>query len=122
MEVKGYCTINKSATTGRGENLNKFIGKDVRILDFGHDDSVLVIDAEASEIAMFDKIDVYRKFECSISGDVICPPNTSMIEQMAYTMKVKTRKGGYNNLLRAMVIQASLMKGHFDDRLLFAKQ
>jgi len=122
MEVVGYCTIHRDAKTGTGMNLEKFIGKDVRVMEFAKDGGVLVISADAQSMATFDKEDVYRKFECSISGDVICPPDMNVIEQMMYHTKVITRKGGYNNILRNMVIEASLMKGKFVDGFLFAKQ
>lgn len=123
METVGYCTIKKDATTCKGtNNPERFIGKDCRVIEFAPDGGVLVLDSEATGLAMFDKQDVYRKFECSVSGDVICPPNMGMLEQMVYATKVMTRKGGYNQLLKGMVIQASLMKGKFTDDFLFQKE
>lgn len=122
MEVSGYCTINRNATTGRGENLQSFIGKDCRVMEFARDGGVLVINAEATGMAMFDKQDVYRKFECKVIGDVLCLPELNMMEQMMYVSKVTMRKGGYNNLLKNMVIQASLMKGKLNDDFLFQKE
>lgn len=122
MEVVGYCTINRNATTGRGEDLHTFIGKDCRVLEFAKDGGVLVLNQQATSVAMFDKQDVYRKFECGTDGHVICPPNLNIFEKMAYFTKVTTRKGGYNNLLKNMVIQASLMKGKLNDDFLFQKE
>lgn len=121
-EIAGYCTIKKDATTGTAQNLDKFLGKDVRVMEFARDGGVLVVSSDATEMAMFDKQDVYRKFECSVSGDVICPPNMDVMKQMIYTSKVMMRKGGYNQLLKGMVIQASLMKGKFTDDFLFQKE
>ena len=122
MDIVGYCTIDRNATTGVAKNINSFLGKDLRVMEFAADGGVLVLNPEATELAMFDKKDVYRKFECTICGDVICPPRLDMMGQMAYTYKVTTRKGGYNPLLKGMVIQASLMKGKFNDSFLFQKQ
>lgn len=44
------------------------------------------------------------------------------MEQMMYVHKVTTRKGGYNNLLKNMVIQVSLMNGKLTDDFLFQKE
>ncbi len=122
MDVVGYCTINKNATTGKGTNLQSFTGKDCRVMEFDTDGGVLVINSEATEMAMFDKQDVYRKFNCKVCGDVICPPELSLIEQMMYVSKVTMRKGGYNTLLKHMVIEVSLMKGKVTDDFLFQKE
>jgi hypothetical protein len=122
MEVTGYCTISKNATTGRGENLQSFIGKDCRVFEFSTDGGVLVVNSEATGVAMFDKEDVVRKFECRVVGDVLCPPQLNVVEQMVYVAKVTMRKGGYNNLLKNMVIQASLAKGKLSDDFLFQKE
>lgn len=122
MEVMGYCTINKNATTGMGIYLETFIGKDCRVMEFANDGGVLVVNSQASAMATFEKQDVYRKFECSVWGDVICPPKLNFVERMMYMAKVTTRKGGYNLLLKNMVIQASLMKGKFNDDFLFQKE
>jgi hypothetical protein len=120
MEVQGYCTINRNATTGRGSELETFIGKDCRVMEFAQDGGVLVMNAQATAIASFDQVDVYRSFACRAVGDVLCPPDmTDPIAQIMYMTKVTTRKGGYNAMLRNMVIQASLMKGKFTDDLLF---
>lgn len=122
MDVVGYCTIKKDATTGSGSKIDTFLGKDVRVMEFTPEGDVLVINQEATAMAMFDACDVVRKFKCCLSGDVICPPGLNLIEQMTYHAKVTMRKGGYNNLLRNMVIQASLHKGEFNDSFLFQQQ
>jgi hypothetical protein len=71
---------------------------------------------------MFDKIDVYRSFKCGYSNGIVTPPNLEMLEQMMYVAKAQQRKGGYNGLIRNMVIEASLMKGKFHDSFLWAMQ
>lgn len=119
-EVVGYATIKKDATTGVSIDLPSFLGQDVRVLEFSkHDGSVLVVNREATALGTFEKEDVYRSFECSVIGDVICPPGLNFIEQIAYQVKVHSRKGGYVPLLKGMVIQASLMKGRLYDDFLF---
>lgn len=121
MDIQGYCTISRTATTGVGQNLETFIGQDCRVIDFNERGDVLLINREATHMAMFDKVDVYRFFQCKMYGDVVCPPDMGLPEQIAYSAKVLTRKGGYNTLLKHMVIEASLMKGCFTDRFLFSK-
>lgn len=123
MEVTGYATIKKDAKTGIGSNPEKFFGQDVRVIEFSTDnEGVLVVASDGESMCMFDKEDVKRSFKCGVIGEIITPPDMDISEKMIYSMKVMNRKGGYNNLLRAMVIQASLMKGKFDDNILFAKE
>lgn len=122
MEIQGYATINKNATTGVGPEIDSFLGQDVRVVEFASDGGVLCVNREATAMAMFEKQDVYRSFKCTSVNNVICPPNLNLLEQMMYIGKVITRKGGYNLRLKQMVIQASLMKGEFYDYFLWAKQ
>lgn len=123
MDVVGYAEIKKDAVTGRSPiSLDNFIGKPCRVMEFNKEGDVLLIDSKSTGLATFDACDVYRKFECKVVGDVLTPPEMNMVEQMIYVTKVQTRKGGYNNLLKQMVIQASLLKGKFNDHLLFAMQ
>lgn len=122
METVGYATIRKEATTGVGPEINSFLGQDVRVMEFAEDGGVLVINREATAMAMFEKQDVYRSFKCTVQGDYICPPGLDFLQQMEYSARCTLRKGGYNPTLKAMVIQASLMKGKFTDSFLWAKQ
>lgn len=122
FEPVGYCTIKSDAKSGKAENLNKFLGKDLRVMEFDQWGGVLVISSDATELAMFDKEDVVRKFECTLMGDYIMPPKIDMLEQMIYMTRLNTRKGGYAPILKQMVIQASLMKGEFNDNFLFQKE
>ncbi len=71
---------------------------------------------------MFDKEDIYTSFKCGYTNGIVTPPDLSMIDEMMYLAKVQQRKGGYNQILCNIVIQASLMKGKFNDSLLWAKQ
>lgn len=121
MDIEGFVTIKKNATTCKGAlNPNEFIGKDCAVLSFGFDDSVLVLNPAGTALGMFEKEDVERKFKCSglVSG-VVCPPNLNQFEKLLYVTKALGRKGGYNNLVKNMVIQYSLMEGEFTDNFLW---
>lgn len=121
-DIVGYCTIKKNATTGVGLNLESFMGKDCRVLEFAQDGGVLCVNNEATSIAMFDKDDVIRKFECGMLGEVLIPPNLDMVGQMFYASRMMNRKGGYNYIVMNMVIEVSLMKGKLTDDFLFQKE
>lgn len=123
MDIVGFVHISNKATTCKGaENPNEFIGKVCAVMEFGFDDSVLVLNPQKTALAMFDKGDVYRSFKCSYSNGIVCPVSENPIEQMLYVSKCLTRKGGYNHILMNMVIQASLMKGKFYDAFLWQLQ
>ena len=122
MEVVGYATIKKDAVVPSTLPMSEFQGQDVRVMEFDREGGALVVNAKATGIAHFDKEHIYRKFECGVQGDVLTPPGLNLVEQMMYVGKVMTRKGGYNGILRQMVVQASLMKGKFNDQFLFAVQ
>ena len=121
-DVVGYCEIKPDAKV-QAASPDKFRGKIVRVMEFQRDgDGALVISSDATELGMVEADAIRRKFECSSQGEVLMPPGLDLIGQMAYATKVMTRKGGYNNLLKQMVIQASLMKGEFCDNFLFQKE
>lgn len=123
IEIKGFCEIKIDATTCKGaKNPNEFTGEVCRVMDFGCDDSVLVLNPKGTALAMFDKEDVLRSFKCSYFNGVVLPPNLDLEEKLVFHYKLTTRKGGYNNLLANIVIANSLIKGEYDDRFLFAKQ
>lgn len=123
MDIVGFAHINKNATTCKGaKNPNEFIGKICPVYEFGRDESVLVLNPLGRALAMFDKIDIYRSFKCGYSNGVVTPPDLKMLFQTMYVTKALSRKGGYNKLLRSMVIEASLAKGVFTDGFLWAKQ
>lgn len=124
QDIVGFVHINKNATTCKGAiNPSEFIGKTCAVMEFSKiDGCVLVLNPQSTALAMFDKQDVYRKFECNYINGVVVPPNLNLIEQITYVTAAQNRKGGYNALLRNMVIEASLMKGKFHDSFLWAKQ
>jgi len=123
MDIVGFAHIDKNATTCKGaKNPNEFIGQTCAVMEFDSDGGVLCLNPEGTALAMFDKQDVYRSFECTMQSDVVCPPKQDMLSNMAYVTKCMMRKGGYNKLLSRMVIQASLMKGKFTDNFLWQLQ
>ena len=123
MDIVGFCTIRPNATTCKGaERPEEFMGKDCPVMEFDQWGGVLCLNPQGTAMAMFDKDDIKRQFKCKMRGEFIYPPDLDEIGQMAYMSKVISRKGGYNALLRNMVIQASLMKGEFNDNFLFAKE
>lgn len=123
MDIVGFVHINKNATTCKGaKNPAEFIGQTCPVFEFDQEGGVLCMNPQGTAMAMFDNVDVFRKFECSVHGDVICPPGQDTLANMGYATACLTRKGGYNKMLARMVIEASLMKGKFHDGFLWAKQ
>lgn len=120
MEVVGYCEIKKDATTCKGtEKPENYIGKLCRVMEFDQWGGVLVLNSAATGLAMFDACDVHRKFECKVAGEYLLPPGLNPIAEMEYMHRLMTRKGGYNTIVRQMVIGASLLKGKYNDDFLF---
>jgi len=123
MELVGYAEIRKDATTGMSAvSLDLFKGNAVRVYEFASDGGVLVLDAKATGLATFDACDVVRKFECAEVGEYLIPPGLHFLEQHLYVANLMNRKGGWNPLLRQMLIGSSLHKGKFNDSFLFQKQ
>jgi hypothetical protein len=122
-KIVGFAHIKKDATTCAGAiNPEEFIGQTCAVMEFGFDDCVLVLNPQGTALASFDKEDVQRSFKCGYSAGIVTPPDLDMLNQMLYVTKAQNRKGGYNNLVRNMVIAASLSKGEFSDSFLWAKQ
>ena len=121
--IVGFAYIKPGATSCKGaERPEDFIGKTCRVMEFGVDDSVLVLNNESTALAMFDKEDVKTSFKCGYMNGVVTPPNLDPIAQMFYVVKAQSRKGGYNQILSNMVIHGSLMKGKFYDDFLWTMQ
>ncbi len=86
MELVGYCSIKKNATTCAGTDApEKFLGRNLRVMEFAQDGGVLCVAQDGSCAAMFDKKDVYRKFKCDDVSGVLIPPNLNMIELLLPT-------------------------------------
>lgn len=123
MELQGYALIDRDAKDAISPiGMENFKGKIVRVLEFNREGDVLVIDDGGTGLAMFDKEDVSRSFRCGQVGEVVTPPDLDMMAQMSYVAMAQGRKGGYNRIVRQMVIAASLHREEFCDSLLWAKQ
>jgi hypothetical protein len=122
MDVVGYAIIREGADAISPIPLEKFYKNRVRVMEFATDGGVLVIDNYASGLAMFDKKDVISSFRCEPFMGVICPPNLTMGEKFEYYARCMNRQGGYNSIVREMVIAVSLHRGEFSDSLLWQAQ
>jgi hypothetical protein len=115
-DIVGYCLIKSDATTCAGARKpEEFIGKILRVMEFNPEGDVLVVNQQGTALAMFDACDVKQKFECDFVGDYIIPPNLNYIEKTVYASKWMNRQGGYNNIIKQMVIAISLAKGKYSD-------
>lgn len=121
--IVGFAHIKKDATTCTGaRNPSEFIGETCAVMEFGVDDCILALNPQGTAMAMFDKEDVKASFKCGYSNGVVTPPGLNMMAQMMYVAKAQTRKGGYNNIVKQMVIAASLHKNEFNDSFLWQLQ
>lgn len=121
MDIKGYCTIKESAEGRYVADVKKW--KEAlycRVMDYNIDGDVLALLPDGKTMGMFNKNEVESFFPCVVFGNVLCPPDADFAVQMVYYHKVISRKGGYNDLLKRMVILASLRKGKLDDEFLFS--
>lgn len=122
-DIVGFAHIKYDATTCKGaKNPSEFIGQTLAVMEFGVDDCVLVYNPKMTALAMFDKEDVQSSFKCGYVNGVVTPPGLNMIDQMMYVTKSQTRKGGYNYILREMVIAASIHKKQFNDGFIWQMQ
>ena len=134
-EVKGYCLLKstehcfigyneKSDPAGYREIKESLVGRPLRIVDVAVDNSGFLVLAPNGralvDVRSMDDVD--RHFLCDELADVLIPCGLSPQEKMMESMRRMNRKGGYNELLRKMVIVASLQKKEFNDDFLFAKQ
>lgn len=92
-KIVGFVRISKDAKTCKGaKNPSEFIGNVCRVVEFGHDDCVMVLNPESTALAMFDKEDVQQSFKCGYVNGVITPPNLDYISEIAYYTKAISRK------------------------------
>lgn len=134
-DIKGYCLLKSidRCFIGYREAENPVVYSEIkmsltryplRIVDVAVDDSGFLV-LEPGGRALVDvrsMDDVDRYFLCDEFGGVLLPRGLSTKEKIVQSMRRLNRKGGYNDLLRKMVIAASLQKNEFNDDFLFAKQ
>jgi hypothetical protein len=127
MKLQGYCHIKTNADLSRcmGEKKD-WINLPIRVLEFNDDsESCLVIDRTATQVGMIEYKDIVSKFKCIERCGVLLPWSDKSEFDVEITMEVikrKNRKGGYCELVKAMVVQSSLHSGEFNDKFLFQKQ
>lgn len=126
MKSIGFCTISPKAK-GRGIQdfqMTSFLGKICQIQDLNDDGDILALNETGTALGMFEKHEIINYFlcDCSSMQGVILPPNLEFFDKMQYYNKLTSRKGGYNNIIKQMVIIASLHKGQYTDAFLFQKE
>lgn len=94
------------------------------IFDIGVNNSGFMCMAPQGEclIDIRDTNDVESYFLCELMGDVVVPQGLSFLDKNLYYTKRMSRKGGYNYIVRNLVIMSSLRAGKVDDRFLFTEE
>lgn len=124
-DIRGYCTL-KNINTVKGyiynpEELLK--APFLRIFDIAvGNDGFMILNPQGTALAMVDMPDVDRYFLCDDMAGVLIPPDLTFMQQLIEVAMRQSRKGGYNEIIRRMVIGASLHAGKFNDDFLFEKQ
>jgi hypothetical protein len=121
-DIVGYALI-KNNTKGKALNLDQFEGELVRALEINEDTKcVLVINAQANEIGMFDFEDVQSYFKCSEHAGILMPPDLDFMQKFAYFTKVMSYPQNCKrdmSFIKKMVIASSIHRGKFTDTLYF---
>lgn len=136
LELKGYCTLKSTrhVVIGLDPDLNPteynklkdeldhgclLTIVDIAVNNTGFlcfaSDPGCVVDVQSMD-------DVYKYFYCDKFNDVLLPPGLDDTQKLIQSIKRVTRDGGYNHIIRKMVIGASLIKGEFTDDFLFTKR
>ena len=124
MGIKGFCILKNFATVrGYRGNLAELLNTPLVIMDVAVDKSgFLILNKQHTAMADVQMSDVDRYFLCEIVCGVVLPPNLTQEQKAAGVAKRISRKGGYNHIVKNMVIAASLTKGEFNDDFLFELQ
>lgn len=121
MGIKGFCILKSTQTVrGYAGDIAELLNTPLVIFDVAvNGDGFLIMNKSMTAMADVRMPDVDRYFLCEIIGGVVIPPDLSIEQKMAEITKRRARKGGYNDIIKNMVIAGSLAKGKFDDRFLF---
>ena len=124
MGIKGFCILKSTQTVrGYAGDFAELLDTPLVIFDVAvNGDGFLIMNKSMTAMADVRMPDVDRYFLCEIVCGVVIPPDLSIEQKMAEVTKRIARKGGYNNIIKNMVIAGSLAKGKFDDRFLFEMQ
>lgn len=131
-DIKGYCMLKSLEGTLIGySNTDRKTYDDIKkcaleqplpIMDIGVGGSgFLVFDPKGRcliDIQSMDSVKSY--FLCKEFSGVVMPHDYNDVQTLNYAVKCLSRKGGYSNLIRQMVILTSLHSGRFDDRFLWS--
>lgn len=120
MEVQGYAIIKSGADITTAGDVKDFINRPLRVMEWAVDGGALVLNSQGDALAMVEESDIVKSFKCSESGLYVCPPGLNFLGRTQYSIKCMDRKGGYDAILRALVVTRSLMKGEFDDSFLWS--
>lgn len=123
-DIVGYCTIKKNSASiiTAGDRKDYEYAFCLRVLEINEGGDVLCLAPDGKSIASVNGEDVKNIFKCSTIGECILPPNLSDFEKFLYVEKLINRTGGYNSIIKSMVIAASLHSGKYTDDFLFQKQ
>lgn len=133
--IKGYCILKSldNVIIGYNKNLDpkgyKEIEEDLmnvpflRVVDVAVDKSGLLVLAPKGnaicDVRDMNSVKVWVEME--VFNGVVLPPGLTTEQKVIESTKRLTRKGGYNKIIRQMVVAASLHKGEFNDDFLFYK-
>ena len=123
FETVGYVVISAKAEIVSAAPDKDFQGQTLRVMEFATDGGAMVVNNDGNALAVIEPADIKASFKCAVVNNlVICDPNLNLVEQMVYYAKATSRKGGYNHMVKAMVIAASLHRKEFCDSVLWQKQ
>lgn len=134
-DIKGYCMLRGIDNTiiGVNERMQPTLYAEVRkliqtvplrIIDIAVDNSgFLCLEPGGRAICQVNSMtDVGAYFLCDSFANVLLPTGLNPVQKMAESARRLNRKGGYNDIVRKLVIAASIQKGEFYDNFLFTKQ
>ena len=86
--------------------------------------SALILNKNGTAMGMFDYDQIDLKFKGKLVSGVVMPLtyNDNPMLELIEVAKRTERKGGYNSIVKNMVIVTSLQRGEFNDNFLFQKQ
>lgn len=120
--LQGYCLlIDNPIMIPEPDNKQDWLNKPLRVIEFDSTGGALILNPNGENLALVDKEYIKSSIKCKFMGDVIMPEDISEVDAIVYYNKVHSRKGGYNDTLRKMVIAASLHSGKFNDNFLWQK-
>ena len=120
-EVQGYVILKEDCPSFISPGKISSYQPYCRALEINEHGALLIAN-DALSVGTVDAEDIRRSVRLEIFNGVACPPDLDTVAKMAYALKATSRKGGYNDLVRQMIIMASLHKGEFCDSLLWQKQ